>query len=242
MISRITQSPTLVRVVPFAIFLALTFLQDRFGESGRYWLYFGKTLAGGAMLIAVWRHIAELEWRFSWEAFVVGVGVFAFWVGLDGWYPALDVLYPKYICPLLQKIGLASACSEAAAYRPWNPNGVFGDGSTLAWFFIIARIAGSTLVVPPLEELFYRSFVYRYLAGKDFLSVPLGKFFPMPFIVTSLVFGFAHREWLAGILCGFAYQGLVIWKNRLGDAITAHAITNLLLGLWIAWRGAWNFW
>ena len=45
-----------------------------------------------------------------------------------------------------------------------------------------------------------------------------------------------------GILCGFAYQGLVIWKRRLGDAITAHAITNFSLGVWVVWKGAWQFW
>ena len=45
-----------------------------------------------------------------------------------------------------------------------------------------------------------------------------------------------------GILCGFAFQGLVCWKKRLGDAMTAHAITNGLLGLWVVWRGAWHFW
>ena len=47
---------------------------------------------------------------------------------------------------------------------------------------------------------------------------------------------------LAGILCGAAFQWLVLRKNRLGDAMTAHAITNFLLGVWIVWRGAWNFW
>jgi membrane protease YdiL (CAAX protease family) len=240
MFSKITQSPALVRVVPFAIFLALTFLQDRFGEQPRYWIYVAKTLAGAAMLAVVWRHIVELEWRFSWEAIVLGVAVFALWVGLDGWYPSLDLLYSKCICPLLQKTGLVGSCAPAVAPPSWNPHGAFG--STLAWFFVIARIVGSTFVVPPLEELFYRSFVYRYLASKDFLSVPLEKFLPTPFIVTSVLFGFAHREWLAGILCGFAYHGLVIWKKRLGDAVTAHAITNLLLGLWIVWRGAWQFW
>jgi len=34
----------------------------------------------------------------------------------------------------------------------------------------------------------------------------------------------------------------VLRKNRLGDAMTAHAITNFLLGAWIVWRGAWHFW
>jgi CAAX prenyl protease-like protein len=101
---------------------------------------------------------------------------------------------------------------------------------------------GATLVVPLLEEVFFRSFLYRYLAKTDFQSVPMGQFMLVPFLVAAAIFCFEHREWLAGILCGFAYQGLVIWKKRLGDAITAHALTNLLLGLWVIWKGAWHFW
>jgi hypothetical protein len=99
-----------------------------------------------------------------------------------------------------------------------------------------------TIVVPPLEEVFYRSFLYRYLASQNFLAIPLNKFLPFPFFATAIVFGFSHNEWLAGILCGMAYQWLVLRKNRLGDAMTAHAITNFLLGAWIVWKHAWNFW
>ena len=227
MVSKITRSPALVRIAPFAIFLGLTFLQDRFGESARYWIYLAKTLAGAAMLCVFWRHIEELKWRFSWEAVLIGIAVFVMWVGLD---------------ELLVRLGLPAYPKMKTSGASWNPNAAFGDASVLAWFFIIIRIVGSTLVVPPLEEVFYRSFVYRFLAGKDFLSIPLGKFFAMPFFVTSILFGLEHREWLAGILCGFAYQGLVIRKNRLGEAITAHAITNFLLGIWVVWRGAWQFW
>ena len=76
----------------------------------------------------------------------------------------------------------------------------------------------------------------------DFLRVPLGMFAWVPFLATSILFGLEHREWLAGILCGFAYQGLVCWKKRLGDAITAHAVTNFLLGAWVIGRGDWQYW
>ncbi len=93
-----------------------------------------------------------------------------------------------------------------------------------------------------LEEVFFRSFFYRALASRDFEKVALSQFFWMPFLVTSLAFGLQHREWLAGVLCGFAFQGLVLWKKRLGDAITAHALTNLLLGLWVVGKGAVQFW
>jgi CAAX prenyl protease-like protein len=108
--------------------------------------------------------------------------------------------------------------------------------------FIGVRLLGSTFIVPPLEEVFYRSFLYRYVMQPDFQGIALGAFRASSFVVTAVIFGFSHFEWLAGVLCGLAYQGLVCWKKRLGDAMTAHAITNLLLGLWVMWRGAWNFW
>jgi CAAX prenyl protease-like protein len=104
------------------------------------------------------------------------------------------------------------------------------------------RVAGASFVVPQLEEVFFRSFLYRYLVKPDFQSVPLRHFAPAAFLLTSAVFAFEHQEWLPGLLCGFAYQGLVLRKKRLGDAITAHAITNFLLGVWVVWRGAWQFW
>ena len=209
----------LVRVVPFVLFLGITALQGQLGEASRYWLYLSKTIVGIGLIWMMRPFVTEMRWAFSWEAVVVGVAVFVMWVGLDGFYP---------------KLGKAAG--------GWNPHAQFGHGSALAWLFIVGRILGSTFVVPPLEEVFYRSFLYRYIIKPDFLAVSLGTFHALAFVVTAVVFGFSHYEWLAGILCAFAYQGLALRKQRLGDAITAHAITNFLLGLWVVGRAAWNFW
>ena len=211
--------PTVVRVAPFLIFLALTVCQGRFGPASAYWFYLAKTLVGAWLVWEMRPFVAEMCWAFSWEAVVIGVGIFAVWVGLDRFYPKFS-----------------------AGGATGNPNEIFGQGSALAWLFIAVHVLGMTLVVPPLEEVFYRSFVYRFIARPDFLSVPLNRFLPLPFFVTAAIFGFSHNEWLAGILCGAAYQWLVLRKNRLGDAMTAHAITNFLLGGWIVWQGAWHFW
>lgn len=212
-------SPLFARVAPFVIFLVLTFCQGQFGEASRYWFYLAKTLVGAWLIWEMRSVVLEMRWAFSWEAVAVGVLVCAIWIGLDEFYP---------------KLGSTGI--------PWNPHVQFGDGSGLAWLFIVVRVIGSSLVVPPLEEVFYRSFLYRYIAKTDFMALPLGHFAWTPFLVTAAVFGFVHHEWLAGILCAMAYQGLVIRKQRLGDAMTAHAITNLLLGIWIVWKGDWKFW
>ncbi len=236
-------SPSLIRVVPFAVFLALTACQGQFGEESRYWFYLLKTLVAIPMLLVVRPFIAELRWNLSWEAVVAGVIIVVLWVGLDGHYPTLHQIFVGRLCPWLRKVGLEGWCpSEEEAQFPWNPPGFFGANASLALVFVMARILGSTLVVPPLEEVFYRSFLYRYIAKANFEDVRLGAFLWMPFLVTSILFGVTHQEWLPGILCGFILQGLVCWKKRLGDALTAHAIANFLLGLWVVWRRAWHFW
>ncbi len=213
------KSPATARVAPFIIFLALTFCQGKFGAVSTYWFYLAKTLIGAWLILEMRSFVLEMRWAVSWEAIVVGIGIFAIWVGLDPFYP-------KFV-----KDGATG-----------NPLAAFSGNPALGWLFIAVHILGMTFVVPSLEEVFYRSFLYRYLAHVNFMSVPLNRLLPLPFFATAAVFGFSHREWLAGILCGAAYQWLVIRKNRLGDAMTAHAITNFLLGVWIVWQGAWHFW
>jgi len=235
MISRITGSPLAIRVAPYAVFLALGFGQGLFGQGSQYWFYLAKTVAGAAMIWVAYPFIQEMRWKWSWEACAVGVAVFVMWVGLDSYYPKVDEIFGRF--------GWGkSGSGDAAAKALWSPFGQFGTGSALAWLFIGVRIVGSSLVVPPLEEVFFRSFLYRYLEAREFLAVPLGLFRLTPFLVGAVFFGMVHDRWLAGILCGFIYQGLVCLKGRLGDAITAHAITNFLLGLWVVGRGDWQFW
>lgn len=216
---KFAESPLWPRILPFVIFLALGAGQAFFGEAGSYWFYLAKTLAGGWLVWLMRPFVKEMRWAFSWEAVVVGVFVVVMWVAVDPYYAHLG--------------GVGD---------PWNPFTLYGEGAVLAWSFVTARLLGSTLVVPALEEVFYRSFVYRFVAKADFEKVPFTHFAWTPMLVTSVMFGFEHSQWLAGILCGLAYQWLVIRKNRLGDAMTAHAITNFLLGLWVVWKPAWQFW
>src|SRR5690349_13573948 len=103
---KLQSSPMLARVVPFVIFLVLTAGQGQFGEASRYWFYAAKTLVGAWLIWSMRPVVMEMRWAFSWEAVVVGVGVFAIWVGLDGHYPSVDQLVQKYVCPLLNSIGL----------------------------------------------------------------------------------------------------------------------------------------
>jgi uncharacterized protein len=219
-------SPLAARVAPFLVFAGLTALQGSFGETGKYWIYVVKTIAALGMLWVVWPVVKEARWSFSVEAIGVGVAIFLIWVFLDPYYAKLDRIFPK-----LFKAGTTS----------WNPFEHFGQ-SSLAWFFVVSRIVGSSIIVPPLEELFYRSFIYRYIIHPNFETVPLKRLHWPAFLAVSAVFGVAHREWFAGILCGAAYQYLTVKHGRLNEAMLAHGVTNLLLACWVVWKGAWQFW
>jgi uncharacterized protein len=219
LIAKLRGDPTVARVAPFFIFVGLTACQGLFGDSSKYWLYVAKSLVGLWLIWAIRPVVREIRWTISFEAILVGVGVIVIWIAADPFYPKL---------------------TDIKGY--WNPHQEFGQGTSLAWFFIVARILFSALVVPPIEEMFYRSFIYRYIVKQDFEHVSLKTFHLGAFLITSSIFGLVHREWLAGILCGAAYQWLVLRRGHLGDAITAHAISNLLLGIWVAYKGAWHFW
>ena len=228
-LSQIRSSPIAARVVPFGLFVTLTSCQaiGFLGPAAPYWIYFGKTLIGAALVWFTWSVVTEMRWKFSPAAFAFGIGVFVLWIGLD---------------PLVKLLGLPTGWLRTGSSPVSSPLEQFAAVPALGWFFVVMRIAGSSIVVPMLEEIFYRSFLYRYLQKADIVNVPLGGFVGVPFLVSSLVFGFAHHEWLAGVLCGFCYQGLVCWKGRTSDAIAAHGITNFLLGLWVVSRDAWQYW
>jgi uncharacterized protein len=227
------RSPDHARLFPFFVFLLLTcalgipvlgdLLKAIMGPDAKYWLYVAKTLAGAWLIWEMRPFVKEMRWAISWEAVVVGVVIFALWVGLDPYYPMNHIIM------------------KPTPGDEWVPFERFGDGSALAWFLIVVRILGMTFVVPPLEEVFYRSFLYRKFIKDDFEQVPIGYFAGASFIAVSALFGLMHYQWLPGILCGMAYLSLVIRKKRLGDAITAHAITNFLLAVWVVWKGDWKF-
>lgn len=221
---KLKSSPEFARFAPFFIFVLLTAGQGWLGEDAKFWMYALKTLVGAWLIWEMRPFVSEMRWAFSWEAVAVGVGVCVMWVGLNPYYPMNHLFF------------------KPTPGDEWNPFAAYGGCSSLAWFYVIVRTLGSAIVVPPLEEVFYRSLVYRYFIKYDFLKVPLGRFHVTSFIVTSTLFGLMHYQWLAGILCGMAYQGLVIRKGRLGDAMLAHGITNFLLGVWIIWKGDWQFW
>jgi hypothetical protein len=104
------------------------------------------------------------------------------------------------------------------------------------------RLLGSSLVVPVMEELFWRSFLRRYLINPDFRSIPMGAFTWFSFVGTAVLFGLEHHRVLVGVIAGVLYGLLLVYQKNLKGVVLAHGVTNLGLGIYIMVTRNWMFW
>lgn len=207
--------PALPYLLPYFLFALVTYCGPVF-EVPLFINYPLKTILVAASLAWFIRYYkTEIRFQMDWVAIAVGILVFLVWVGLDKHYPQMG------------PIG-GSAVDPAAAYS--------------SSFFLIIRIVGAVLVVPLMEELFWRSFALRFLIDFHFVNVRLGQFSWFSFAVVSGAFGLSHNEWLPGIFAGCAYAALLYRSKNLFSSILAHGVTNLLLGIYVIKTESWYFW
>ncbi len=128
---------------------------------------------------------------------------------------------------------------QGEAGEGYNP---FQAGAGVGIFFAGIRLLGASVIVPLMEELFWRSFIIRYIISPDFKSVPLGKFTLASFLITIILFGVEHHLWLAGMMAGIAYNLLLYRTGRLWPCIVAHAVTNFVLGIHVLSTEEWFWW
>ena len=178
-------------------------------------------MVAGALL-AYRKSYVELRRSVSLLAVATGALAIALWIALDPWYPGLSRLMG----------GTPSV--------PFDPRAIASGAAR--WTFIGFRVVGAVVVVPLMEELFWRGFLIRWLVKDDFRSVPVGTFTPFSFGVTVLLFGAEHEQWLAGMICGALYNGLLYRTKNLTDCVVAHATSNALLAAWVLALGDWRLW
>lgn len=216
-----------VRVAPFALFMALLALRGAAPEDGSWgfdprWLYAVGAGAVAALLAFCWRDCGELA-RQTWPdgrelllAVAGGLAVFALWIHLDA--PWMSIGTP------------------AADFVPTDAAGA------LLWPLVAARWLGATLVVPVMEELFWRSFLMRWIAHPLFLGVDPRRAGLKAIVLSTFVFTLAHTLWLAAAIAGLVYAWLYVRTGRLWVSVVAHAVTNGALGVWVVATGNWQFW
>ena len=122
---------------------------------------------------------------------------------------------------------------------------IFSAQSWQAYLWLIFRILGSSVIVPIAEELCFRG--YFFDATQQFLKSKFNEIKKInlniaALIFTSILFGSLHSDWLAGFLAGLLFSIARIYRNRISDAIIAHAVTNFFLSLYIIYYQSWSLW
>jgi len=208
-------NPVAVYLLPFLAILAAGLIA-RATSADFEWFYGLRVIAAVGALWYFRRSYRSLDWRFGPAALGLGAVVCAMWIALDRF---------TSIAPLAAPAAFAHATLSARS----------------AW--IALRLIGAVITVPIAEELAFRGFLLRRLAGADFESVSSKAFSWMPFVVSSIAFGILHGDrWLAGAIAGMCYAFAMQRRGRLGDAVVAHSFTNLLLAVWVLFTGNWQFW
>ncbi len=189
-------------------------------EYDQYIFYPLKIVLISIVLVIFWRGYSELRDRPGILDILLsvasGAAVFVIWINLD---------FPF---------------ATAGSVEGFNP--YIHMSGTAVWALIAVRLLGASIVVPLFEELFWRSFILRYIIDNDFMGVPIGAFTWVSFIVASIFFGLEHHMWLAGIVAGAAYTLLLYRTKKLLCPIISHGVTNLLLGIYVLQTGNWHFW
>lgn len=105
-------------------------------------------------------------------------------------------------------------------------------GGLIAW--AILRVLGTTILVPLVEEMFFRGYLLTRLDG------------PQPWrraaavILSSLGFALLHGRWLEAGLAGLVFAAVMLRRGRVTDAIWAHVMANASVAAMAAWRGDWS--
>ena len=218
------------RIIPFAVYMGFIglspiltglFSSAQGGETLHVWVYPVKTAVVGGLLLFFWLKFEELKtpvlatWQEGFMVLGIGVLVYVLWVRMD-WPWAIQ--------------------GELTGYDP------FQNGQTAGMFLAGIRTFGASVVVPIMEELFWRSFLIRWIVNTRFESVPLGTFTVGSFLITVVLFGLEHNLWLAGMMAGAAYNVLLYRTGRIWPCILAHGLTNFLLGVHVFVTQEWQWW
>jgi CAAX prenyl protease-like protein len=221
----VAKYPSLPYVAPFVVFMAFL-LVDKVIPLGVEILYAARVIVVTAVLIAYSRQVIDFRVKQPVGAILLGLGVFVIWV-------LPDALWPHYreFWLFTNSIfgGVASSAPEAAR-------------SNLV--FVMFRTAGCVLLVPVIEELFWRGWLARWLIdAEDFRGAPLGAYTASSFWIGSLLFASEHGPfWEVGLIAGVVYNWWMCRTKSLGDCILLHAVTNGALSVYVLATGRWQYW
>ena len=152
-------------------------------------------------------------------AAILGLAVFISWIAIDQFVP-----YPHF-----------------GSRLAFDPFGAIQDPLSRG-LFLLVRFLGLIVVVPIMEELFFRSFMLRSITSVDFSSIAIGDYSLAAIWSVAALSAAVHPEWLAASVASLAYTWTLGRTRSLFAVIVAHGSSNCALGAYIVATHAWRLW
>lgn len=192
-------------------------------------IYTLKIALTAAAIAWVWPGYRQFSWKLSPLAIGVGIVGVVVWIGLAHAERMMIAEAPKW----LRDWGQRSA---------YNPLEQLQAQPALAYAFLALRLFGLALIVPLIEEFFLRGFVMRFAMANDWWTVPFGQANRLAIVCGTLVPMLMHppTEWLAAAVWFSGVTWLMLRTRNIWDCVAAHAVTNLLLGIYVIRGGDWG--
>ncbi|MEZ6133230.1 MAG: CAAX prenyl protease-related protein [Planctomycetaceae bacterium] len=204
-------------------------------QSPAIWLYPVQTLACLAALIAWRRHYTFAPWRGLVVAVIMGIAGIAVWIAPGFLYRTFQMSVGWW-----QHLGIADRTDG------FDPEVLKPHGAAAYWFVLSVRFLRLVVVVPLVEEIFWRGFLMRFLINPDgdFQDVPFGTHHNTSLIVVTALFVLAHApvDYAAATIYGLLAYWLAVRTKSLAACVLMHAVANLLLGLYVVISGQWGYW
>ncbi len=207
--------------------------------------YVGRTICAAVLLIVFWKRYTPIKWDYWWLGIIGGVLGIIQWIGMDTLIQNSYMLFGEAQRHADGSKNFALWWKDFFALDPekaFNPREFFTSPAAM-WSWIAVRIIGASIVVPFMEELFWRDYLWRRIAApNDFKLARVGEWDRIAFWVVALAFCIVHPQWLTAIGWGLMVGSLLLYTKSLGACIIMHGVTNLLLGLYVLKYNAWAWW
>jgi CAAX prenyl protease-like protein len=216
--------PTLSYVAPFGALIALMALRPLLPLSPLTEQVVWITVMT-AVLVWVARPALDFRIRNWGGSVLVGLAVFAIWIGPDR-------IIPGYHGHWLFTNSLTGSVVSSLP-----------ESSRRDWAVLSLRTLRAAVFVPIAEELFWRGWLMRWVISQDFKKVPLGAYSARAFWIVAVLFAVEHGAlWDVGLAAGVLYNWWMVRTKSLGDVILAHGLTNLVLSAYVVFAGQWEYW
>ncbi len=201
----------------------------------RLWLYPLQTIVCLLVLAWFWKFY-EFQPHSGWlRATAAGTLGIAVWIA------------PGF---LFQSLNLAEGWWQYLGFAPrtdgFDPSFVKQHSDRWYGAVVLFRFIRMVVVVPLVEEIFWRGFLMRFVADLDgdYWQVPFGTFHKRSLIVVTAMFVLVHSpvDYVGATFYGLLAYAIAVKTKSLSACVLMHAVANLLLGLYVISTAQWGYW